>query len=157
MRQVAAPDLKGRQVLKAAWQPQVIFSVMLGGIAGLLLLTGLLSQRTDWLQGSVIFGLLWAAVIAWFRSFALELTGEDLWYRAPLSRRVRMPLASIKGVHYRRITLGPKWRSAGYQTVVVELAGRPTSKVLLNARVFPEGGLKQIFDEVASRGVQVSW
>ncbi len=156
MRQVIAPDVKGRHVLKAAWQPQIIFSVILGGIGALLLINGLLSHRADWLQGAAIFGLLWAAFIAWFHGFALELTGEDLWYSVPLSRRVRMPLASIQGIHYRRIVVGPKWRSAGFQTVVVELAGNPKSKVVVNARVFPEDGLKQLFDAIASRGVPVS-
>ncbi len=155
MRQVVAPNEKGRQVLKAAWQPQIIFSLILGGIGALLLINGLVSHRTDWLQGSAIFGVLWAAFIAWFRGFALELTAEDLWYSAPLARRVRMPLASIQGVHYRRIVVGPKWRSTGFQTVVVELAGNPASKVVVNARVFPEGGLKQLFDEVGSRGIPV--
>lgn len=129
---------------------------MLGGIGSLLLINGLLSQRSDWLQGAAIFGLLWAAFIAWFRGFALELTGEDLWYSVPLSRRARMPLASIQGIHYRRIVVGPKWRSTGFQTVVIELSGSPKSKVVVNARVFPEDGLKQLFDEVASRGIPVS-
>jgi hypothetical protein len=129
---------------------------MLGGIGGLLLINGLLSHRTDWLQGAAIFGFLWAAFIAWFRGFALELTGEDLWYCVPLSRRVRMPLASIRGIHYRRIVVGPKWRSTGFQTVVVDLAGNPKSKVVLNARVFPEDGLKQLFNEIASRGMPVT-
>jgi hypothetical protein len=156
MRQVIEPDVKGRHVLKAAWQPQIIFSVILGGIGALLLINGLLSHRADWLQGAAIFGLLCAAFIAWFHGFALELTREDLWYSVPLSRKVRMPLASIQGIHYRRIVVGPKWRSAGFQTVVVELAGNPKSKVVVNARVFPEDGLKQLFDAIASRGVPVN-
>lgn len=156
MGQVVAPDEKPPQVLKAAWQPQIIFSVMLGGIGALLLVNGLLSHRADWLQGAAIFGFLWAGFIAWFRGFALELTKENLWYSVPLSRRVRMPLASIRGIHYRRIVLGPKWRSTGFQTVVVELAGNPKSEVVLNARVFPENGLKQLFDQIASRGIPVS-
>jgi hypothetical protein len=156
VRQVVAPDEKGRRVLKAAWQPQIIFSLFLGGIGALLLINGLVSHRTDWLQGAAIFGLLWAGFIAWFRGFALELAGEDLWYSVPLSRRVRIPLASIQGIHYRRIVVGPKWRSTGYQTVVVELSGNSKSKVVLNARVFPEDGLKQLFDEIASRGIPVS-
>jgi hypothetical protein len=67
-----------------------------------------------------------------------------------------MPLASIQSIDYRRITLGPKWRSAGYQTVVFELAGKPTCKVIVNARVFPEDGLKQLFERIASRGIPVS-
>lgn len=156
MRKVIAPDEKGRHVLKAAWQPQVIFSVMLGGIGVLLLVNGLLSHRSDWLQGSAIFGFLWAAFIAWFRGFALELTKEDLWYSAPLSRTARMPLASIQGVHYRRIEVGSKWRSSGLQTVVVELGGGQTSTVVVNARVFPPDGLRQLFDEVAARGIPVT-
>jgi hypothetical protein len=156
VRQVVPPDEKSRHVLKAAWQPQIIFSVMLGGIGGLLLINGLLSHRADWLQGAAIFGFLWAAFIAWFRGFALELTGEDLWYSVPLTRRARMPLASIQSIHYRRIVLGPKWRSTGFQTVVVEMAGNPKSKVVLNARVFPKDGLKQLFDEIASRGIPVT-
>ncbi len=161
MRQVIAQDEKDRHVLKAAWQPQIIFSVILGGIGSLLLINGLLSHRSDWLQGAAIFGLLWVAFIAWFQGFALELTKEDLWYSVPLSRRARrarrarMPLASIQGIHYRRIVVGPKWRSTGFQTVVVELGGSPKSKVVVNARVFPEDGLKQLF-EVASRGIPVS-
>jgi hypothetical protein len=144
-----------RKILRGAWQPQVIFSVILGGIGSLLLINGLLSHRADWLQGAAIFGLLWAAFIAWFRGFALELTGEDLWYSAPLSRRARMPLASIQGIHYRRIVLGPKWRSSGFQTVLVELAGNRKCKVVVNARVFPQDGLKKLFDEIASRGIPV--
>lgn len=156
MRQVVTPGEKGRHVLRAAWQPQIIFSVILGGIGGLLLINGLLSHRVDWLHGAAIFGLLWAAFIAWFRGFALELTEEDLWYSAPLSRKARIPLASIQGIHYRRIVLGPKWRTTGFQTVVVELAGNSKSKVVLNARVFPADGLKQLFDEIASRGIPVS-
>ena len=148
-------DNGGRHRVKAAWQPQIIFSVMLGSIGGLLLVNGLLNHRADWLQGAAIWGLLWVAIIAWFRGFALELTEEELWYSAPLSRRVRLPLASIRGIHYRRIVVGPKWRSAGYQTVVIELAGHATSKVVVNARVFPEDGLKQLFDEIASRGIRV--
>jgi hypothetical protein len=59
--QVVEPDKIAMEVLKAAWQPQLIFSVMLGGIGGLLLINGLLSHRADWLQGAAIFGLLWAA------------------------------------------------------------------------------------------------
>jgi hypothetical protein len=145
-----------RKTLRAAWQPQIIFSVMLGGMAGLLLINGLLSHRADWLHGAAIFGLLWAAFIAWFQGFALELTGEDLWYSVLLSRRVRMPLASIQSIHYRRIVVGPRWRSTGFQTVVVELAGNPKSEVMVNARVFPEVGLKQLFDEIASRGIPVT-
>lgn len=155
VRQVAI-DGKGRRVLKAAWQPQFIFSLILGGIGALLLFNGLVSHRTDWLRGAAIFGVLWAAFIAWFRGFALELTGDNLWYSVPLSRKICMPLASIQGVHYRRIVLGPKWRSTGFQTVVVELTGNPKPKVVVNARVFPEDGLNQIFDEVASRGIPVS-
>lgn len=155
MRQVVPTDENGRRVLKAAWQPQIIFSVILGGIGTLLLVNGLLNHRADWLQGAAIFGLLWAAFIVWFRGFTLELTGNELRYSAPLSRRVRLPLASIQGIHYRRIAVGPKWRSAGYQTVVIDLAGNATSKVVVNARVFPEDGLKSLFDEVASRGIPV--
>ena len=67
-----------------------------------------------------------------------------------------MPLASIKGVHYRRIEVGSKWRSSGLQTVVVDLGGGQQSKVVVNARVFPADGLKQLFDEVASRGIPVT-
>jgi hypothetical protein len=145
-----------RKTLRAAWQPQIIFSVKLGGMTGLLLINGLLSHRADWLQGAAIFGLLWAAFIVWFRGFALELTGEDLWYSAPLSRRARMPLASIQGIHYRRIVSGPRSQSTGSQTVVVELAGNPKSEVVVNARVFPYVGLKQLFDEIASRGIPVT-
>lgn len=128
---------------------------MLGGIGGLLLVKGIVNHRSDWLKGAAIFGLLWTAFIAWFKGFSLELTGEDLWYSVPLSRRVRIPLASIKGIHYRRIVLGPKWRSAGFQTVVVELDGKPTSTVVLNARVFPVDGLKQLVDEITARGIPV--
>ena len=151
-----ARDDEGRHVLKAAWQPQVIFSLMLGGIGCLLLVNGLLNYRSDWLQGGVIFWFLWAAFVAWFRGFALELTKEDLWYRAPLSRTARMPLASIRGVHYGRIEVGSRWRSSGLQTVVVELGGGGTSKVVVNARVFPADGLRQILDDVASRGIPVT-
>jgi hypothetical protein len=156
VRKVISIIGNNRKTLRVAWQPQIIFSVMLGGIGGLLLINGLLSHRADWLQGAAIFGLLWAALIAWFRGFVLELTGEDLWYSVPLSRRVRMPLASIQGIHYRRIVLGPKWRSTGFQTVVVDLAGNGKSRVVVNARVFPEDGLKQLFDEIASRGIPVT-
>jgi hypothetical protein len=155
MPQIAATDKNGRRIVKAAWQPQIIFSVMLGGMAGLLMVRGLLSHRADWLQGAAVFGLLWAGFIAWFRTFALELAGEDLRYRAGLSRQIRIPLARIRSVHYRRITVG-MWRSAGYQAVVIQVAGSPKSDVVVNARVFPEGELTQLFDEVASRGVHVN-
>jgi hypothetical protein len=145
----------GRYVVVAAWQPQVIFSVMFGGLGALLLVSGLLRHRVDWLLGAAIFGMLWAGFIAWFRGFKLELTEEDLWYTAPLSRRKRLPLTTIQGAHFRRVVVGPRLRSTGFQAVVIDLAGPPKSAVVVNARVFPDHGLKQLFDALAARGIPV--
>ena len=84
--------------------------------------------------------------MAWFRSFALETDGDSLLYSAPLVRRIKISLVEIRRVEFRRIEVGSKMRSAGYQTIVVELKPKSASSVVLNARVFPQEELKLFFN-----------
>lgn len=144
-----------RQILRAAWQPQVIFSVIWGGVVLAAAMKGLSSHRTDLLYGATICGCCWAAYIAWFRSFALETDGDSLLYSAPLARRIKLSLAEIRSIEFRRIEVGSKWRSAGYQTITVELKAKSESSVVLNARIFPSEGLQLFFNNLASRGIPV--
>lgn len=145
-----------RYILRAAWQPQVIFSVMLGGGALVVAAKGIYMHRTDLLHLAAILGCGWAAYIAWFRSFALEVDENSLTYSALFARRKTIPLTDIRSINFRRIALGSKLRSTGYQSIIIELKGDSASSVVMNARVFPEEGLKTIFNNLASRGIPVN-
>jgi hypothetical protein len=157
VREVGVREEADRQEVKAAWQPQVIFSVMVGGVGALLLVNGLVSHRADWLEGAAIFGMLWAGIIAWFRGFTLKLDGDILLYKAPLSPSIRVKVTSIQSIRCRRIEVTRRLHSAGLQTVVIEVLESRKLSVVVNARVFPEDQLKTLLEKVASRGVTIDY
>jgi hypothetical protein len=133
-----------------------MFSVIWGGVGLIAAAKGISSHRTDLLYGAAICGCCWAAYIAWFRSFALETDGDSLFYSAPLVRRITISLSEIRSVSFRKIDLGSKWRSAGYQKIIVERKADSASPIVLNTRVFPQEGLKLFFGNLGSRGIPVS-
>lgn len=144
-----------RHVIRAAWQPQAIFSVIWGGVGLVAAAKGISSHRSDLLFGAAICGGFWIACIAWFRSFSLETDGNCFIYSAPLVRRIKISLADIRSISFRRIDVGSRWRSAGYQKIIVELKADSASSVELNARVFPQEELQHFFSGLASRGIPI--
>lgn len=143
-----------RQVLRPTLRPQIILSLIFGGVVAAAAAKGFIAQRTDLLHGAVINACLWAACVAWLRSFRLETDADSLLYKAPLARRIRIPLTEIRIIHLRRIAVGSKWQSVGYQTMAVEVKARP-APFILNARIFPEKELKLFLENLASRGIPV--
>jgi hypothetical protein len=144
-----------RKILRAAWQPQAIFSVIWGSVALLAAAKGISAHRTDLLYATVVCVFCGAMFVCWFRGFKLEIDGDNLLYSAPLARTVSVPLTEIRGIKFQRIVLGPKWRSSGYQIIVVELKGDTVPSVVLNARVFSQEGLNLFFNAIAFRHIPV--
>jgi hypothetical protein len=156
MPAVSASPAEAKLVLAAAWQPQMIFSVVWFGLAILAGIRGVLSNRDDLLLESLICGSLGIGFFAWFRGFKLELNDSHLVYRAPLVSKKAIAVSRIQRVLAQRIVFGSKLKSFGYQNIVVESKDRDSASLVINARVFPEEAAKTLLNELGKRGVSVT-
>jgi hypothetical protein len=98
---------------------------------------------------------MWVAFVAWLSAFRLEIVDNVLVYTSPLVRKKSLPITSIKSATMRRITIGPKFRSSGYQTLVLVPSGAAERETTINARVFPPEKLAAFLDILANRGIAV--
>jgi hypothetical protein len=143
MPAVGPSPAEAKLVLTAAWQPQVISSVMLFGLAIL---------GADLLSVSLIFGSLGVGFLAWFRAFKLELNDSHLTYHAPLVRKKVISVNRIRRVIAQRVTI----ESFGYQTIVVESKDGDSASFVINAQVLPKKETIALFNELGKRGVSVN-
>lgn len=141
--------------LKAAWQPQAIFFAIWGGMSLMTAVRALASHHTGMLGLAAFFGLIAAAWIAFFQSYGLRIDRDSLLYRMPLNRSIAVPLADIRSVSYKFIELG-KRRSYGVQAMIIELRDESASPVVFrDVRAFPNEGLKQLNEILATRDIAV--
>lgn len=155
VRKMTSASHSGCNVVKAAWQPRVIFSVIWCSVGLLALYKGLVGHRQDLVWGSGICGLMWIAYMAWFSAFRLEIWENVVVYRSPLARTRSLPITGIKSATTRRLTVGSKIRSSGNQTLVLLPSDHSEHSIVVNARVFPPKRLAAFLDILATRGVAV--
>jgi len=142
-------------VVKPAWQPRLIFTVLWWGLGFTALYKGLVEHSQDLLWAAGFCGVMWVAFIAWLSAFRLEIVDNVLIYTSPLVRKKSLLVTSIKSATMRRISVGPKFRSSGYQTLVLVPSDAPKREITINARVFPPEKLAAFLDILANRGVAV--
>jgi|GEM_PF-4382016 len=151
-----SPDTKNKlRLIRAAWQPQLFFLVVLVGIGLALVIKGILSHREDLITDSPIFIALGIGYALWFRAFRLELDDANFVYQAPLSKMISIPVDNLQKVTTQRIVLSAKIKSFSYQSIIVESKNNTPVSFTINARVFPERKLIDLLNELASRNVSV--
>ena len=116
-----------------------------------LSIAGALVQGTS-LDGLVLVAAILAFVVAWVRSFKIELSPDGIHYRSPFLRHARVRWASVASV-----TSGVRWRATRSPFYMVISSHDATRPLVINIKVFGRPDLAVLATAIRHRSPQAKF